>query len=57
MSQMFAGNEESSLGVGGLNSRPDIAKDMIAMGAGYISAGSDAGFLMNGAIAAAKAFR
>jgi len=45
------------LGVGGLNSRPDIAKEMIALGAGYISAGSDTGFLMNGAGAAAKAFR
>jgi 2-keto-3-deoxy-L-rhamnonate aldolase RhmA len=45
------------LGVGGLNSRPDIAKDMIAMGARYVSAGSDTGFLMTGASAAVKAYR
>jgi 2-keto-3-deoxy-L-rhamnonate aldolase RhmA len=45
------------LGVGGLNSRPDIAKEMIAMGARYVSAGSDTGFLMSAAAAAAKVFR
>jgi 2-keto-3-deoxy-L-rhamnonate aldolase RhmA len=45
------------LGVGGLNSRPDIAKQMIALGARYVSAGSDTGFLMNAATAAAQAFR
>ena len=44
------------LGVGGLNSRPDFAKEMIRLGARYVSAGSDAGFLMNAATAAAKAF-
>ena len=44
------------LGVGGLNTRPDIAKDMIALGAHYVSAGSDTGFLMSAATAAAKAF-
>ena len=45
------------LGVGGLNSRPDIAREMIALGARYVSAGSDTGFLMSAAAAAAKAFR
>ena len=44
------------MGVGGLNTRPDIAKDMIALGARYVSAGSDTGFLMSAATAAAKAF-
>ena len=45
------------LGVGGLNSRPEIAKEMIRMGARYVSAGSDTGFLMSAATATAKAFR
>jgi 2-keto-3-deoxy-L-rhamnonate aldolase RhmA len=48
---------QKCLGVGGLNSRPDVAKDMIAMGARYVSAGSDTGFLMTGASAAARTFR
>lgn len=45
------------LGVGGLNSRPDIAKEMIALGGRYISAGSDAGFLMSAASATAQVYR
>ena len=45
------------LGVGGLNSRPEVAKEMIAMGARYVSAGSDTGFLMSAATATAKSFR
>ncbi|MEZ5670122.1 MAG: aldolase/citrate lyase family protein [Alphaproteobacteria bacterium] len=45
------------LGVGGLNSRPDIAKEIIALGASYVSAGSDTGFLMSAATHAAKSFR
>jgi 2-keto-3-deoxy-L-rhamnonate aldolase RhmA len=45
------------LGVGGLNSRPEIAKEMIAMGARYVSTGSDTGFLMSAATAAAKTYR
>lgn len=45
------------LGVGGLNSRPEVAKQMIALGASYVSAGSDTGFLMNAATATAKSFR
>ena len=45
------------LGVGGLNSRPDLAKEMIAMGARYVSTGSDTGFLMSAATAAVKTYR
>ena len=45
------------LGVGGLNSRPDIAKELIRMGARYVSAGSDTGFLMSAATATAQSFR
>ena len=45
------------LGVGGLNSRPDVAKEMIAMGGRYVSAGSDTGFLMTAARAAAQSFQ
>lgn len=45
------------LGVGGLNSRPDIARRMIALGASYVSAGSDTGFLMSAGAAAAAAYR
>lgn len=45
------------LGVGGLNSRPDIARQMIALGASYVSAGSDTGFLMSAGAAAAAAYR
>ena len=44
------------LGVGGLNSRPDIARQMIALGASYVSAGSDTGFLMSAGAAAAAAY-
>ena len=45
------------LGVGGLNSRPDIARQMIALGASYVSAGSDTGFLMSAGAAAAATYR
>jgi 2-keto-3-deoxy-L-rhamnonate aldolase RhmA len=45
------------LGVGGLNSRPEIAKEIIALGARYVSAGSDTGFLVSAATATAQAFR
>lgn len=45
------------LGVGGMNTRPELAREMIALGARYVSAGSDTGFLVNGATATAKAFR
>lgn len=45
------------LGVGGLNARPDLARRMIALGASYVSAGSDTGFLMSAGAAAAAAYR
>lgn len=45
------------LGVGGLNSRPEIARKMIALGASYVSAGSDTGFLMSAGAVAAAAYR
>jgi 2-keto-3-deoxy-L-rhamnonate aldolase RhmA len=45
------------LGIGGLSSRPEFAKQLIAMGARYVSAGSDTGFLTNGASVAARAFQ
>lgn len=45
------------LGVGGLNSRPDIAREMVALGGRYVSAGSDAGFLMAAATATAATYR
>ncbi|KQS95511.1 aldolase/citrate lyase family protein [Rhizobium sp. Leaf386] len=45
------------LGVGGLNTRPDVAKEMIALGARYISAGSDTGFLTSAANATAQLYR
>ena len=45
------------LGVGGLNSRPEIARRIIGMGARYVSAGSDTGFLMAAASATAQSFR
>ncbi len=45
------------LGVGGLNSRPEIAQEMLMLGASYISAGSDGGFLMNAASETAKFYR
>lgn len=45
------------LGVGGLNSRPALAREMIALGGRYVSAGSDTGFLMAGARASAQEFK
>ena len=45
------------LGVGGLNSRPEIAKDMIALGATYVSAGSDTGFIMSAAKQTAQIYK
>ncbi|MGO8565223.1 aldolase/citrate lyase family protein, partial [Rhizobium ruizarguesonis] len=44
------------LGVGGLNTRPEIAKEILLMGARYVSTGSDTGFLTNTAIATAASF-
>lgn len=45
------------LGVGGLNSRPELAQEMIGLGASYVSAGSDTGFLMSAATATAQLYR
>jgi 2-keto-3-deoxy-L-rhamnonate aldolase RhmA len=45
------------LGVGGLNTRLDIAKEMIGLGARYVSAGSDTGFLTSAATATAQSYR
>ncbi|ESY65165.1 MULTISPECIES: aldolase/citrate lyase family protein [Mesorhizobium] len=45
------------LGVGGLNSRPELAKEMIRLGGRYVSAGSDTGFLMSAATATARLFQ
>jgi 2-keto-3-deoxy-L-rhamnonate aldolase RhmA len=45
------------LGVGGLNTRPDIAKAIIAQGARYVSAGSDTSFLTSAGAAAVKVFQ
>ncbi|WP_049730957.1 HpcH/HpaI aldolase family protein [Rhizobium ecuadorense] len=45
------------LGVGGLNTRPDVAKEMIGLGARYVSAGSDTGFLTSAANATAQLYR
>ncbi len=46
------------LGVGGLVSRPDLARSLfIRLGATYATAGSDAAFLLNGSTAACMAFR
>lgn len=46
------------LGVGGLVSRPDLARSLITrLGATYATAGSDAAFLLNGSTSASSAFR
>jgi len=45
------------LGVGGLNSRPELAKEMINLGARYVSAGSDTGFLTSAAGATVRLYR
>jgi 2-keto-3-deoxy-L-rhamnonate aldolase RhmA len=45
------------LGVGGLNTRPDMARRIIATGAHFMSSGSDTGFLLSAATAAAKLYR
>lgn len=44
------------LGVGGLNSRPDLARKMIDLGGRYVSTGSDTGFLMAAATATAALY-
>jgi 2-keto-3-deoxy-L-rhamnonate aldolase RhmA len=44
-------------GVGGLGSRPELAKEMIALGARYVTAGADVTFLVNAATANAKSYQ
>lgn len=44
-------------GVGGLGSRPEIAREVISLGARYVTAGNDIAFLVNGATASAKNFK
>ncbi|MFD2883927.1 hypothetical protein ACFS4T_19490 [Pseudomonas lini] len=38
------------LGVGGLGSRPDLIKELVALGARYVSTGNDISFLLAAAI-------
>jgi len=42
------------VGVGGLSSRPQLAADFVCMGARYVSAGTDLGFLLGACTAKAK---
>lgn len=43
-------------GVGGMGQRPELAKEMIAMGARYATAGADVTFMMNAAMQNARKF-
>lgn len=45
------------MGVGGLGSNPELAKDMISLGARYATAGADVTFFMNAAITNARKFQ
>jgi 2-keto-3-deoxy-L-rhamnonate aldolase RhmA len=45
------------LGVGGLGSNPELAKDMISLGARYATAGADVTFFTHAAIAHARKFK
>jgi 4-hydroxy-2-oxoheptanedioate aldolase len=45
------------VGVGGLSSRPQLAAEFVAMGARYVSTGTDLGFLLAAATAKAKEVR
>ncbi len=47
---------DTFFGVGGLGSRPELAKEMIALGARYATAGADITFLVQAATANAKSF-
>lgn len=44
-------------GVGGMGQTPELAKEMIAMGANYATAGADVTFMANAAIANARKFQ
>ena len=50
-------DNEIFFGVGGLGQHPDLAKEMIAMGATYATAGADITFFTNAAIANARKLR
>ncbi|WP_416355870.1 HpcH/HpaI aldolase family protein [Aureimonas phyllosphaerae] len=45
------------LGVGGLGGQPEVAREMIALGARYATAGADVTFFTNAAIAHARKFK
>lgn len=45
------------LGIGGLASKPDFTKQLVAMGARYISIGADLTFLLNGATDKVRQYR
>lgn len=44
-------------GVGGLGQKPEIAREMVALGASYVTAGADVTFFVNAAIAQVAKFR
>ena len=48
------GRHGKYVGVGGLSSRPDLAAQFVKMGARYVSAGTDLGFLLAACTAKAK---
>jgi 2-keto-3-deoxy-L-rhamnonate aldolase RhmA len=50
-------NRGLHLGLGGLSGKPDFVRELVAGGARYVSAGSDAGFLYSAAVATAGAYR
>ncbi len=45
------------LGLGGLGSKPEFTKELVAMGARYVSIGSDLTFLLNGASDKVRQYR
>nr|WP_305123265.1 aldolase/citrate lyase family protein [Roseomonas sp. GC11] len=45
-----------TLGIGGLGTRPALARELVEMGARYVSVGNDLGFLLSAASAQAKAW-
>jgi len=44
-------------GVGGLSSRPDLVQQFVGMGARFVSAGTDLGFLLTACMERAKQVR
>jgi 4-hydroxy-2-oxoheptanedioate aldolase len=43
-----------ALGIGGMGAKPALAKELVELGARYVSVGNDLGFLLAGASAQAK---